>query len=68
MGGGVCGGRMVGPQIKLSRSTLNQGRDLPVLTDYRALLGGIVARQYGISNDRLKTVFPKAAPIDLGLI
>ncbi|MDB5699904.1 MAG: hypothetical protein JWL66_103 [Sphingomonadales bacterium] len=68
MGGNVRGGRMVGPQIKLSSATLNQGRDLPVLTDYRALLGGIVSRQFGIGSKRLNTVFPSALPVDLGLI
>ncbi|MDB5715326.1 MAG: hypothetical protein JWO15_2723 [Sphingomonadales bacterium] len=68
MGGDVRGGRMVGPQVNLSSATLNQGRDLPVLTDYRALLGGIVSRQFGVSTERLATVFPNARPVDLGLI
>ncbi|NWM59968.1 DUF1501 domain-containing protein, partial [Escherichia coli] len=51
MGGGVSGGRMAGAQVALSAATLNQARDLPVLTDYRALIGGLVARQYGLSAD-----------------
>jgi uncharacterized protein (DUF1501 family) len=68
LGGNLRGGRMVGPQVRLSMATLNQGRDLPVLTDYRALLGGILSRQFGMSDDRLNTVFPSARPVDLGLI
>ncbi len=68
LGGGVRGGRIAGPQVALSPQTLNQGRDLPVLTDYRALIGGIVARQYGLSPAQIAHVFPGAAPVDLGLV
>lgn len=68
MGGDVSGGRMAGAQVALSAATLNQARDLPVLTDYRALIGGLVARQYGLSTDRIATVFPQARPADLKLI
>jgi uncharacterized protein (DUF1501 family) len=68
LGGGVHGGRITGPQVKLAPETLNQGRDLPVLTDYRSLVGGLVARQFGLRADRLAQVFPGAKPVDLGLI
>ncbi|WP_212742053.1 MULTISPECIES: DUF1501 domain-containing protein [unclassified Sphingomonas] len=68
MGGGVSGGRMAGAQVALSAATLNQARDLPVLTDYRALIGGLVARQYGLSADRMAAVFPRAQPADLRLV
>ncbi len=68
MGGGVKGGRLVGEQVALSPTTLNQGRDYPVLTDYRSLLGGLARRAYGLNAARLQTVFPAAAPIDLTLI
>jgi uncharacterized protein (DUF1501 family) len=64
----VNGGRIAGPQVALSQATLNQGRDLPVLTDYRAMIGGLAARQYGLAGDRLGTVFPSAKPVDLQLI
>jgi uncharacterized protein (DUF1501 family) len=67
LGGGVNGGRMAGAQVALSQATLNQGRDLPVLTDYRGLVGGLVARQFGLAPDRLGLVFPGVAPIDLAL-
>jgi uncharacterized protein (DUF1501 family) len=68
MGGGVNGGRIVGPQVTLSAATLNQGRDLPVLTDYRAMIGGLAGRQYGLGAERLNKVFPAVSPLDLQLI
>lgn len=69
LGGGLHGGVVAGPQVKFAPETLNQGRDLPVLTDYRALLGGLFARQYGLSPDQIAQVFPgDARPVDLGLI
>lgn len=68
LGGGVAGGRLAGDQVALSPTTLNQGRDLPVLTDYRALIGGLVARQFGLGADRLAGLFPGAKPRDLRLI
>lgn len=68
MGGGVNGGRLAGPQVALAPQTLNQGRDLPVLTDYRSLIGGIAARQFGLGADRIGRVFPDAPPRDLALL
>lgn len=68
MGGGVRGGRIAGPQVKVERASLNQDRDLPVLTDYRALFGGLFQRTYGLRQDRLAQVFPSAEPADLSLV
>lgn len=68
MGGGLSGGRMAGEQVALSEATLNQRRDLPVLTDYRALIGGLVQRQFGLSEARIASLFPQARPQDLHLI
>ncbi len=68
MGGGVKGGRMAGPQVALTEATLNQGRDLPVLSDYRALLGGLFARMYGLNGNALGAVFPGVRPDALGLV
>ena len=68
MGGGVRGGRIAGPQLRLSLETLNEKRDLPVLTDYRAMLGGLFARAYGLGPAQVARVFPHAAPVDLGLV
>jgi uncharacterized protein (DUF1501 family) len=68
MGGAVAGGRMAGPQVRIAPDTLNQNRDLPVLTDYRALIGGLWQRQYGLTKAQLATVFPNVTPARLDLI
>jgi uncharacterized protein (DUF1501 family) len=68
LGGSLHGGRMMGEQVAVSPQTLNQNRDLPVLTEYRALLGGIFKRMYSLDAARLERVFPATIPRDLGLI
>lgn len=68
LGGGVAGGRMVGPQVRIAPETLNQNRDLPVLTDYRALIGALWQRQYGLTRAQLETVFPATDPARFNLI
>jgi uncharacterized protein (DUF1501 family) len=68
MGGQVKGARLVGEQVRVERASLNQDRDWPVLTDYRALFGGLFQRIYGLTPDRLATVFPQAKPTDLRLV
>ena len=67
MGGAIDGGRMAGPQVALSPATLNQGRDLPVLTDYRSLIAEVLARRYGLGGERLQAVFPGIAPARPGI-
>lgn len=67
-GGTVRGGRLAGEQVAVTRATLNQDRDWPVLNDYRALLGGIFQRLYGLDAGRLAQVFPGTRPRDLGLV
>ncbi|HXA37860.1 MAG TPA: DUF1501 domain-containing protein [Phenylobacterium sp.] len=68
LGGGVKGGRLAGEQVQVVDSTLNQNRDYPVLTDYRALIGGLFGRIYGLNEGQLGQVFPGAAPKDLQLV
>jgi uncharacterized protein (DUF1501 family) len=68
LGGGVKGGRIVGEQVPVTQASLNQNRDYPVLTDYRALIGGVVEKAYGLSGDRLDKVFAGISPKDLGLV
>lgn len=67
LGGQVRGGRIAGEQVRLSPVTLNQNRDYPVLTDDRALIGGLAQRLYGLDG-QLSAVFPSAAPKDLQLV
>jgi uncharacterized protein (DUF1501 family) len=68
LGGAVKGGRMAGDQVKVERATLFQNRDYPVLTDYRALFGGLFQRAYGLDQNLLAQVFPGVAPKDLALV
>jgi uncharacterized protein (DUF1501 family) len=68
LGGAVKGGRVAGEQTALAADKLNQGRDLPVLTDYRALIGGVAGRLYGLDDGRLSAVFPGVRAADLGLV
>ena len=68
IGGQVRGGRVAGPQTAVTQASLNQNRDYPVLTDYRALIGGLAQRTYGLNSERLNAVFPDAPRADLQLI
>jgi len=64
----VRGGRLAGEQVPVTRETLFQDRDFPVLNEYREVLGGLFQRLYGLGAAQLETVFPRARPRDLGLI
>ncbi len=68
LGGAVSGGRIAGQQVKVGRDTLNEGRDLQVLTDYRALSGGLLSRLYDLDPARLGRIFPNAQPAALALV
>jgi len=68
LGGKVNGGRMLGRQAPITQAALNQNRDYPVLTEYRALFGGLFQRLYGLDGARLEAVFPQARPVDLALV
>ena len=68
LGGGVKGGRIAGPQVAVTQANLFQDRDWPVLTDYRALIGGVLRKRYGLSQAQLAQIFPQATPADLALI
>lgn len=68
LGGGITGGRVLGEQTRVARTTLLQDRDYPVLNNYRNLLGGLFRRMWGLSSADLQRIFPGAAPVDLGLV
>jgi uncharacterized protein (DUF1501 family) len=68
LGGGVRGGAIAGRQIAVNQANLFQDRDLPVLNDYRALIGGIVQKSYGLNQTQLSVVFPAISPADLALV
>ncbi len=68
MGGAVHGG-VRGEQVALTGpAALNQGRDWPVLNEYRAVFGGLFRRMYGLDDEQLQRVFPGGRPRDLGLV
>lgn len=68
LGGGVRGGRVSGEQIEVKAGSLFQNRDYAVLNEYRAMLGGLFARLYGLSASQLQQVFAGVKPVDLGLV
>ena len=68
LGGGVRGGRVVGDQVSVDAGHLFQNRDYPVLNEYRAVLGGLFAKQFGLRPAQLAKVFAGVTPRDLGLV
>jgi uncharacterized protein (DUF1501 family) len=68
LGGGVRGGRMAGRQVPVTEAGLFQNRDLPVLNDYRGIIGGVIKRGYNLGDAQLQTVFPSAPALDLALV
>ena len=68
LGGRVAGGQILGEQVKVEQASLNQDRDYPVRNEYRAVLGGLFQKLYGLSPARAQAVFPEAAPRDLRLV
>src|ERR1700753_3206147 len=68
MGGGINGGRIIGEQVKVDQPHLFQNRDYPVLTDYRAMFGGVFQRMYGLDQGGLQRVFADTHPAELGVL
>ncbi|HEY9108518.1 MAG TPA: DUF1501 domain-containing protein [Roseateles sp.] len=68
LGGGVKGGRIAGEQVEVKAASLFQNRDWPVINEYRAMLGGLFKRMYGLNDAQLATVFPGAMARDVGLV
>jgi uncharacterized protein (DUF1501 family) len=58
LGGQVKGGKVYGKWPGLSDHQLNEGRDLAITTDYRAVLGEVVSKTIGATN--LDLTFPGA--------
>jgi len=68
LGGAVRGGRVAGEQQAVTSATLFQNRDYPVLNEYRAMLGGLFSRMYGLNAQQVAQVFPGAVAKDLQLV
>jgi uncharacterized protein (DUF1501 family) len=56
MGGEVKGGRVYGEWPGLEEHQLNEGRDLALTTDFRAVVGEILTKHFGLKD--LAPVFP----------
>jgi uncharacterized protein (DUF1501 family) len=67
LGGGLAAPPVLGEQLRVEAGSLFEQRDLPVKNEVRALLGGLLQRQFGLSAAALQQVFPGAQPLDLGL-
>ncbi len=71
LGGGLSAGSagpVVGEQRAIEARSLHQNRDMPVLNDYRAVLGGLMARQFALTPAQVQTVFPGVKTRELGLL
>ena len=68
LGGGIRGGQIAGRQVAVAETTLFQNRDWPVLNDYRALIGGVLQRGYGLNQTQIAGIFPGTQPQDLSLV
>ena len=58
LGGQVKGGKVYGKWPGIGDHQLNEGRDLAITTDYRQVLGEVVAKSIGANN--LEVTFPGA--------
>lgn len=68
LGGGLRGGKIAGEQLKVDAPSLFQNRDFQVLNDYRAVLGGLMARLYGLGPAQTEQIFAGIKSRDLGLV
>jgi uncharacterized protein (DUF1501 family) len=58
MGGGVAGGKVYGDWAGVGDAALNEGRDLPVTTDFRAVLAQVAERHMRLNDKQLSALFP----------
>ncbi len=62
MGGPVAGGKVYGAWPGLDEESLHEQRDLAVTTDFRTVIGSVLATQFDLSRDRLAGIFPSRPP------
>ena len=58
VGDAVQGGRWHGQWAGLARGNLHEGRDLPVLHDFRGVLSQLLRRNFGLTESQIANVFP----------
>ncbi|KQV86673.1 hypothetical protein ASD15_29245 [Massilia sp. Root351] len=67
LGGGVAGGKVLGDWQGVGDGQLNEGRDLPVTTDFRTVLAHIAERHLRLGDRQLAQVFPRMPATPSGL-
>ncbi|MDM5178119.1 DUF1501 domain-containing protein [Massilia sp. DJPM01] len=58
LGGRVAGGKVYGDWQGVGDDALNEGRDLPVTTDFRAVLAQVAEKHLGLPDRQLARLFP----------
>jgi uncharacterized protein (DUF1501 family) len=58
LGGAVAGGKVYGDWKGVGDSALNEGRDLPVTTDFRSVLAQIAEKHLRLNDKQLTRLFP----------
>jgi uncharacterized protein (DUF1501 family) len=58
LGGGVAGGKVHGDWKGVADDALNEGRDLPVMTDFRTVLAHVAERHLQLTDKQLQQLFP----------
>ena len=58
MGGSVQGGKIYGKWDGLARNRLYEGRDVPITTDFRDVIGSVLDRHMGLDPTKLNQIFP----------
>ena len=66
MGGGVRGGKVWSRWPGLDEARLFEGRDLAVTTDFRSIVGAVLAGHFGLDDRRIASIIPSYVP-DQGL-
>jgi uncharacterized protein (DUF1501 family) len=66
LGGNIAGGQVHGRWPGIADNQLFEGRDLAATTDFRSVIGTVLAGQFGLDNGRIAKAIPDYQP-DSGL-
>ena len=62
-GGSINGGKVYGQWPGLNKSSLYEGRDLAVTTDFRQVLGLVLQKHFQLPFESINAVFPSTPPL-----
>jgi uncharacterized protein (DUF1501 family) len=68
MGGPIAGGKVYGDWPGLSEAHLHEDRDLAITTDFRTVVGSVLAGHFRLSKDAVARIFPKAPAASLSIV